>query len=61
MESEFHQPIEEQMCKFKGKSLMCQYMKNKQIKWSFKVWFRCGSKLTYLYEFNMYLGKKGNT
>ena len=30
MESEFHQPIEEQMCKFKGKSLMCQYMKKSQ-------------------------------
>ena len=35
-------------------------MKNKPIKWGFKFWFRCGPK-SYLYKFNMYLGKKGNT
>ena len=40
---------------------MCQYMKNKPIKLGFKFWFRCGSKSRYLYEFDMYLGKKGNT
>ena len=36
-------------------------MKNKPIKWGFKFWFRCGAKSGYLYEFDMYLGKKGNT
>ena len=40
---------------------MQQYMKNKPIKWGFKFWFRCGSKSGYLYKFDMYLGKKGNT
>ena len=36
-------------------------MKNKPIKWGFKFWFRFGAKSCYLYEFDMYLGKKGNT
>ena len=61
MQPESHQSIDEHMCEFKGKSLMRQYMKNKTIKWGFKFWLRCGSKSGYLYEFDMYLGKKGNT
>ena len=36
-------------------------MKNKPIKWGFKFWFCCGEKSGCLYEFDMYLGKKGNT
>jgi len=55
---ESHQSIDEHMCKFKGKSLMRQHMKNKPIKQGFKFWFRCGSKSGYLYEFDMYVGKK---
>ena len=46
------------MCKFKEKSLMLQYVKNKPIKWGFRFWFQCGSKSGYLYQFDMYLGKK---
>ena len=61
LQPEAHQSIDEHMCKFKGKSIMRQYMKNKPIKWGFKFWFRCGAKSGYLYEFDMYLGKKGNT
>ena len=34
---ESHHSIDEHMCKFKGKSLMRQYMNNKPIKWGFKV------------------------
>ena len=40
---------------------MKQYMKNKPIKWGLKFCFRCGSKSAYLYDFNMYMGKKGST
>ena len=40
--------------------LIWQYMENKQIKWRFKFWFRCG-KSPYLYDFDTHLGKKGNT
>ena len=58
---ESHQSIDEQMCKFKGKSLMRQYMKNKPIKCGFKFWFGCGFKSAYLYQFDMYLGKKSKT
>ena len=37
---------------------MRQSIKSKPIKWGFKFWFRCGSKSGYLYEFDMYTGKK---
>ena len=58
---ESHQSIDEDMCKFKEKSLMCQYMKNTPIKLGFKFWFRCGSESGYLYQFDMYLRKKSKT
>ena len=61
LQPEAHQSIDEHMCKFKVKSIMRQYMKNKPIKWGIKFWFCCGAKSGYLYEFDMYLGKKGNT
>ena len=44
LQPEAHQSIDEHMCKFKGKSIMRQYMKNKPIKRGFKFWFRCGAK-----------------
>ena len=40
---------------------MYQYMKKKPIHSDFKFWSCCVSKLRYLYEFDMYLGKKENT
>ena len=58
---ESYQSIDEHMFKFKGKSLMRQYMKNEPIKWGFKFWFRCGSKSEYLYDFDTYLGKTSKT
>ena len=61
LQPEAHQWINEHMCKFKEKSIIRQYMKNKPIKWGFKFWFHCGAKSDYLYEFDIYLGKKGNT
>ena len=60
LQPECHQSIDEHMCKFKGKSIMRQYMQNKPIKWGFKFLFRYGAKSGYLYELNMYVGKKGN-
>ena len=61
LQPEAHQSTDEHMCKFKGKIIMRQYMKNKPNKWSFTFWLGCGAKSGYLYEFDMYLGKKGNT
>ena len=57
LQPESHQSIYGNMCKFKGKSLMDQYMKNVTIKWGFSFWFQCYSKSGCLYEFDMYLGK----
>ena len=50
------QSIDEHMTKFKGRFSMRQYLKMKPIKW----WFRCASKNGYLYEFDLYLGRKQN-
>lgn len=52
------QSIDEHMTKFKGRSSMKQYIKSKPIKWGFKWWFRCASSNGYLYEFDLYLGRK---
>ena len=38
------QNADEHMCKFKGRSSMKQYIKNKPIKWGFKYWYRCTVK-----------------
>ena len=37
---------------------MRQYIKSKPIKWAFKFRFRCSSKSGYLYQINIYLGRK---
>ena len=39
---------------------MEQYIKNKPIKWGFKLWCRCDSETGYLYQFDLYVGKKTN-
>ena len=52
------QSIDEHMVKFKCRSGMKQYIKSKPIKWSFKFWFCCSSKSGYLYQMDMYLGRK---
>ena len=38
-----------------------QYVKGKPTKWGFKIWCRCAAKSGYLYEFDLYSGKKMNT
>ena len=55
------QSIDEHMVKFTGRSSMKQYVKNKPIKSGFKFWFRCASKTGYLYQLDLYLGKKEKT
>ena len=44
--------------KFKGQSSIKKYVKNKPIKWGFKFCYRCASEAGYLYQFDLYLGKK---
>ena len=55
--SEF-QSIDEHMIKFKGHNIIRQYVKGKPIKWGFKMWCRCASKSGYLFECDLYTGKK---
>ena len=55
------QSIDEHKTKFKGRMSCKQYMKNKLIKWGFKWWCSCCCKTGYLYEFDLYLGKKEKT
>ena len=58
LSNDSEQSIDEHMVKFKGRSGMKQYIKSKPIKWSFKFWFRCSSKSGYLYQMDIYLGRK---
>ncbi|CAG5046982.1 unnamed protein product [Parnassius apollo] len=54
------QSIDECMVKFKGRSTLKQYMTNKPVKRGFKIWARCDSNTGYLYEYEIYTGKKDN-
>ncbi|XP_064469811.1 piggyBac transposable element-derived protein 4-like [Ornithodoros turicata] len=44
------QSIDEHMIKFKGHNIMKQYLKNKPIRWGFKMWCRCDSETRYLFQ-----------
>ena len=59
-EPEPEMSIDEHMVKFKGRSFMKQYIRNKPIKWGFKIWCRCASTTGYLYEFDIYTGKNAS-
>ena len=61
MEPKFEQSVEEHMIKYKGRSIMWRHIKNKPIKWGFKMWYRCAPKTIYLYEFDIYAGRKETT
>lgn len=55
-----YQAIDEHMVKFKGHNIMKQFIKNKPVKWGFKVWCRCDSETGYLFEFDLYTGRKNH-
>ena len=58
LSNDSEQSTDEHMVKFKGRSGMKQYIKSKPIKWGFKFCFRCSSKSGYLYQMDIYLGRK---
>ena len=58
LSNDCEQSTDKHMVKFKGRSGMKQYIKSKPIKWGFKFWFRCSSKSGYLYQIDIYLGRK---
>jgi len=55
------QSVDEHMIKFKGQNIMKQYVRNKPVKWGFKLWCRCDAVSGYLYQFDMYTGRKTDT
>ena len=61
MKPEVDPSVDEHMIKFKGRNIMRQHIKNKPIKWGFKMWYRCAPKTGYCYEFDIYTGKKETT
>ena len=46
------------MVKFKGRSNMKQYVKNKPIKWGFKFWYVALVKQDTSNQFDLHLGKE---
>ena len=57
---EEYQSIDERMIKFKGPNILKQYVKSKPIKWGFKAWVRAGSHSGYVFEIDLYTGRKPN-
>jgi hypothetical protein len=48
--------IDEDMCKFKGRNRMKQYMKAKIIKWGYKIWKLCDASSAYTLNLEVYTG-----
>ena len=57
MELTRFESVEKHTIRFKGRNIMKQYVKGEPIQWGFKMWCRCDSKSSYLFEFNLYTGK----
>ncbi|CAH2321254.1 Hypothetical predicted protein [Pelobates cultripes] len=55
------QSIDEHLIKYKGQNIMKQYIRNKPVKWGFKLWCRCDAISGYLYQFGIYTGRKTDT
>ena len=58
MEAETEESVDKHMVKYRGKSNM--RMKNKPIKWGFKMCYRCDPKTGYLYQFDICTDRKDN-
>ncbi|XP_055622963.1 piggyBac transposable element-derived protein 4-like isoform X2 [Toxorhynchites rutilus septentrionalis] len=54
------QSIDEAMIQFKGRSSMKQYMPLKPVKRGYKVWVRADSETGYVFQFDIYSGKRDN-
>jgi hypothetical protein len=48
--------VDEDMCKFKGRNSMKQYMKAKIIKWGYKIWKVCDASSAYTLNLDVYTG-----
>ena len=61
MKPEVDESVDEHRIKYKSRRIMRQHIKNKPIKWGFWMWYRCTPKTGYLYEFDIYTGRKETT
>ena len=50
--------IDKHMIKCKGHNILRQYVKEKPIQRGFKLWCQCAAKTGYLYEYDLFTGKK---
>jgi hypothetical protein len=48
--------VDEDMCKFKGRNAMKQYMKAKIIKWGYRFWKLCDASSAYTLNLDVYTG-----
>jgi len=48
--------VDEDMCKFKGRNAMKQYMKAKIIKWGYRIWKLCDASSAYTLNLDVYTG-----
>ena len=53
--------IDEAMIPYKGRSSLKQFLPNKPIKHGMKVWMRADSHNGYVSEFQVYVGKSGDS
>jgi len=60
MSESSHQSIDESMVKFKGDSVLKQYLPLKPMKRGVKVWQRCDAQSGYIFDLNIYAGKTEN-
>jgi hypothetical protein len=49
--------VDEDMCKFKGRHRIKQYMRAKIIKWGYKIWKLCDANTAYVLDLDIYTGK----
>lgn len=61
----FYQPfqklsVDERMVKSKARVSFKQYIKNKPVRWGFKLFALCCSKTSYLFDFKVYTGREGD-
>ena len=48
---------DEDICKFKGRNKMKQYLRGKIIKWGYKIWKLCDAKTAYVLNLSVFTGK----
>ena len=53
--------VEKHIVNYKDKNIMWQNIKNKPIKWGFKMWYRYTLKTGHLYNLNIYTCWKETT